>query len=129
MCHRFLPVTHNDVNSRGINHLLQINGAHISDFRKLKYVHVTFGTFSGFLVATALTGEATKYIISHCLCCFSILDAPNQIKTDNGTGYQSQAFETSADTLISILIFLQFGCQGTRLSVYGTLQLGILMPR
>ena len=50
-------------------------------------------TFSGFLVATALTGEATKNVISHCLRCFSILGDPNQIKTDNGTGYYSQAFE------------------------------------
>jgi hypothetical protein len=39
----------------------------ISDFRKIKYVHVTIDTFSCFLVATALTGEATKTVISHCL--------------------------------------------------------------
>ena len=63
---------------------------HISDFGKIKYVHVTIDTFSGFLVATALTGEATKNIVSHC---FSMLGVPNQIKTDNGTGYYSQAFE------------------------------------
>ena len=37
-----------------------MNGTHISDFRKLKYVHVTNDTFSGFLVATALTGKTTK---------------------------------------------------------------------
>ena len=36
---------------------------HISDFGKLKYVHVTIDTFSGFLVATALTGEATKNVV------------------------------------------------------------------
>ena len=66
---------------------------HISDFRKIKYAHVTIDTFSGFLVATALTGEATKNVISHCLHCFSMLGVPNQIKTDNGTGYYSQAFE------------------------------------
>ena len=64
---------------------------HISDFRKIKYAHVTIDTFSGFLVATALTGEATKNVIS--LHCFSMLGVPNQIKTDNGTGYYSQAFE------------------------------------
>jgi hypothetical protein len=33
---------------------------HISDFRNIKYVHVTTDTFSGSLVATALAGEATK---------------------------------------------------------------------
>ena len=43
---------------------------HISDFRKIKYAHVTIDTFSGFLVATALTGEATKNVISHFLCQF-----------------------------------------------------------
>jgi hypothetical protein len=32
----------------------------MSDFRKLKYVHVTIDTFSGFQAATALTGEANK---------------------------------------------------------------------
>ena len=39
---------------------LQIDGTHISDFAKLKYVHVTIDTFSGFLVAAAFTEEATK---------------------------------------------------------------------
>jgi hypothetical protein len=60
---------------------------HISHFRKIKYVHVTIDTFSGFLVAAAFTEEATKNVISHYLHCFSVLGAPNQIKTDNGTGY------------------------------------------
>jgi hypothetical protein len=60
---------------------------HISDFEKLKYVHVTIDTFLGFIVATALTGEATKNVISQCPHHFSILGVPNQIKTDNGTGY------------------------------------------
>ena len=50
-------------------------------------------TFSGFLIATALTGEATKNVISHCLHYFPMLDVPNQIKTDNGTGYYNQVFE------------------------------------
>ena len=54
---------------------------------------MTSDTFLGFLVATDLTGEATKDVISHCLHCFSMLVVPNQIKTDNGTGYCRQAFE------------------------------------
>jgi transposase InsO family protein len=66
---------------------------HISDFRKIKYVHVTTDTFSGFPVATALTGEAAKNVISHHLHSFSMTGVPDQIKTDNGTGYYSQAFE------------------------------------
>ena len=54
---------------------------------------MTVDTFSGILIATALTGEATKNVISYCLHCFSMLGVRNQIKTDNGTGYYSQAFE------------------------------------
>jgi hypothetical protein len=67
---------------------------HISYFRKSKYVHVAIDTVSGFLVATALTGEATKNIFTHCLHCFSMLGVPNQIKTENGTDYYSHTFET-----------------------------------
>jgi hypothetical protein len=40
---------------------------HISDFRKVKYAHVTTDTFSGFLVANALTEEATKNIVIACI--------------------------------------------------------------
>ena len=55
-CPLFLPVPHNGVNPRGLvlNQLWQMDVNHISDFGKLKYVHVTTDTFSGFLVATAL---------------------------------------------------------------------------
>jgi hypothetical protein len=66
---------------------------HSSDFRKAKYAYVTIDTFSGFLVATALTGEATKNVISHYLHSFSVLGVPNHIKTDNGTYSYSQAIE------------------------------------
>ena len=60
---------------------------------------VTIDTFSGFLVATSLKGKATKNVISHWLHYFSMLGVPNQIKTDNGTGYYSQAFEMSCRQL------------------------------
>jgi hypothetical protein len=59
---------------------------HISGFGKLEYVHVTIDTFLGFLVTTALTGEATKSLITHYLHCSSVLDVPEKIKTDNRTG-------------------------------------------
>ena len=82
---------HNSVNPWGhiLNKLLQRDGTHIPDFGKVKYAHVTIDIFSGFLAATALTREAVKNVISHCLHCFSMLDVPNQIKTENGTGYYS----------------------------------------
>ena len=88
-CPRFHPVPHNGINSGGLvpNQLWTLP----TFLGKLKYIHVT--TFSGVLVATALTGEATKNVISRCLHCFSMLVVPNQIKTDNGTGYCRQAFE------------------------------------
>ena len=56
-------------------------------------MYMWLDTFSGFLIATALTGEATKNVNSHCLHYFSKPGVPNQIKTDSGTGYYSQAFE------------------------------------
>jgi transposase InsO family protein len=67
-------------------------GTNISDFRKIKYAQVTIDTFSGFLVATALTGETTNTVIA-CIIIFSIIGVSNLIKTDNGTGYYSQSCE------------------------------------
>ena len=62
-CPQFLPISHNGVNAQGLipNQLWQMNVTHISDFGKLKCVHLTIDIFPGFLVATALIGEATKY--------------------------------------------------------------------
>lgn len=57
-------------------------------------MYMTIGTFSGFLVTTALIGEATKNVITRYLRSFSMLGIPNQIRTDNGTGYYSQTLET-----------------------------------
>jgi transposase InsO family protein len=70
-----------------------MDGTHIYDFRKIKYVHVNIETFLAILVATALTREVTKNVSSNCLHYFFMLDVPNQIKADNGNGYYSQAFE------------------------------------
>nr|KAF6462165.1 hypothetical protein HJG59_011229 [Molossus molossus] len=66
---------------------------HVPEFGKQKYIHVIIDTFSGFIVATPQTGEATKHVIAHCLKCFSILGIPKVIKTDNGLGYTSQTFQ------------------------------------
>jgi hypothetical protein len=41
----------------------------------------------------SLTGEATENVITHCLHNFSMFSVPDQIKTDNGSGYCSQASE------------------------------------
>jgi hypothetical protein len=46
---------------------------HISDFRKLKYAHIIIDTSLGFLIATALKGEATKNVISLAYIIFLCL--------------------------------------------------------
>ena len=53
---------------------------HISDFRKIKYAHVTIDTFLVFLITTALTRKATKSIVSHYLCWFFFFGLVFQIK-------------------------------------------------
>ncbi|MGE9640687.1 integrase catalytic domain-containing protein [Escherichia coli] len=50
-------------------------------------------TYLGFLMATPQTGEATRHVICHCLRCFAYMGVPKVIKTDNGSGYTSKAFQ------------------------------------
>ena len=76
------------------NDLWQRDVTHISDFGKLKYVHVTIDTFSGFIMATLQSGEASKHCIQHCLWSFSTMGLPKCIKTDNGPGYVGRNFQT-----------------------------------
>ena len=84
------------VNLRGLlpNDLWQIDVKHISDFGKLKYVHVTIDTFSGFIMATLQSREASKHCIQHCLRSFSTMGLPKCIKTNNGPGYVGCNFQT-----------------------------------
>ena len=72
---------------------------HHLEFGQLKYIHVCIDTYSGFIIATLQTGEATKHVIAHLLHCFSILGIPKQIKTDNGPGYIAKAFLQFCNTL------------------------------
>ena len=53
---------------------------HIMEFDKLRYVHVTIDTYSGFLMATAQIGEATKHVITHCLKLLLIYGNPKNHK-------------------------------------------------
>ena len=57
----------------------------------LKYIWHT--TVSSSLITVVITEEATKTKISHCLCCFSILDVSNKIKTNIITDYYSQSWD------------------------------------
>ena len=96
-CLPHLPVPHYVVNPRGLlpRHLWQMDVTHIPSFGKLQFVHVTIDTYSGFLCATAQTGEATKHVITHLLHCFAFMNLPKIIKTDNGPA----AFATFCSSL------------------------------
>ena len=66
---------------------------HAPSFGKLRFVHVTVDTFSGFICASAHMGEASKDVINHLLYVFSVMGQARIIKTDNGPGYASQNFK------------------------------------
>lgn len=66
---------------------------YVTGFRKLRYMHVTIDIYSGFMMATAQTGEALKHVITHYLKCFSCMGTPKVIKTDNGSRYIDKAFQ------------------------------------
>ena len=59
----------------------------------LKYVHVTVDTYSGFIHASPLSGEASRDVITHTLQCMAAMGKPQIIKTDNGPGYIGTNFQ------------------------------------
>ena len=40
---------------------------HLNEFGKLKYIHVTTDTFSGFIFASLEAGEASENVIAHTM--------------------------------------------------------------
>lgn len=100
-CSLHLPVPQLSVNPRGLmpNALWQMDVTHIPEFGPLKYVHVSIDTYSGFILATLQTGEATKHVIAHVLTAIANMGMPQQIKTDNGPGYSSHNFEQFCQNL------------------------------
>lgn len=94
-CVTLLPEPQWGVNPRGLipGELWQMDVTHIPSFGKLKYVHVTLDTYSGFLYVSAQMGEATKQVIAHLFLTFSAMGQPKILKTDNGPGYTSQKFK------------------------------------
>ena len=83
------------VNPRGLkpNALWQMDVTHVSSFGKLSFVHVTVDTFSHVLIATARTAEAVKDVIQPLFTCFSYLDLPKALKTDNAPAYTYKSFQ------------------------------------
>ena len=65
---------------------------HIADFGKLRYVLMKINIYSGFLMATAQTGEATKHETIHFFKLFSYIGTLKIIETDNRCEYVSKAF-------------------------------------
>lgn len=89
------PVPHLGVNPRGLvpNAIWQMDVTHFTPFGKQRFVHVTVDTFSGFILATPQTGEASKNVISHVIHCLATIGKPHTIKTDNGPGYTGKNFQ------------------------------------
>lgn len=54
----------------------QMDVTHFPAFGKLKYIHVTVDTFTGFLYASPLTGEASRDVRIHILQCVSVMPRP-----------------------------------------------------
>lgn len=94
-CSISLPVPHIGVNPRGLvpSEIWQMDVTHFNEFGKLKYIHVTVDTFSGFIFASLHTGEALKNVIAHVLQCLSVIGKPRVVKTDNGPGYVGKNFQ------------------------------------
>ena len=59
----------------------------LSEFEKLKYVHHTRDTYSGFQWATALSSKEADSKIIHSLEVVAIMEIPIQSKTDNAPTY------------------------------------------
>lgn len=61
-CLTLLPEPHLGANPHGLTpgELWQMDVTHYPPFGKLRYIHVSIDTFSGFLCASLQTGEATK---------------------------------------------------------------------
>ena len=63
---------------------------HFVEFGKLKYVHHTIDTYSGFQWATALSLEKADSVITHLLEVMAIIGIPAPIKSDNAPTYVSK---------------------------------------
>ncbi|XP_017588157.1 PREDICTED: endogenous retrovirus group K member 19 Pol protein-like [Corvus brachyrhynchos] len=95
-CHIYqVPSLGSGVNPRGLNscQLWQTDVTHISQFVRLKHVHVSIDIFSGATFASAHAGEKAKDIIKHFLLAFATLGVPSEIKTDNGPAYVSRRLQ------------------------------------
>ncbi|RMC03737.1 hypothetical protein DUI87_19730 [Hirundo rustica rustica] len=68
----------------------QTDVTQVTEFGRLKYVHVTVDTFSSVMWASAHTGEKACDVIAHWRQAFAVLGIPSAVKTDSGPAYASQ---------------------------------------
>ena len=61
-------------------------------FGKLQYIHVSVDTCSGYIHASAHSGEAFVDVQNHLFSAFAAMGKPHKIKTDNGSAYTSKSF-------------------------------------
>ncbi|KFV61918.1 hypothetical protein N307_14514, partial [Dryobates pubescens] len=92
VCSHYGPGLGVGVNPRGAGplELWQMDVTHVGEFGRLKYVHVSIDTFSGFIWATPQTGEKAINVRKHLLASFAVMGVPQAVKTDNGPAYTSQ---------------------------------------
>ncbi|NWI82533.1 POK11 protein, partial [Dryoscopus gambensis] len=90
-----LPSLGTVVNPRGLAscEVWQMDVTHFPEFGRQKYVHVTIGTFSGAVYASAHAGERAEHAKKYLLQAFTVLGVPREIKTDNGPAYRSREFK------------------------------------
>ncbi|TRZ08341.1 hypothetical protein HGM15179_018769 [Zosterops borbonicus] len=90
-----VPSLGSGVNPRGLSscEVWQTDVTHIPQFGRLKYMHVSAGTFSGAVYASAHTGEKATNAQKHLVQALSVLGILKVIKTDNGPVYASKAFD------------------------------------
>ncbi|KAL6084845.1 hypothetical protein STEG23_026640 [Scotinomys teguina] len=93
-CVTFIHPPHVGVNPRGLrpNALWQMDVTHVTEFGRLKYVHVSVDTFSGIIYATAMAGERVIHVKTHCLEAWAAWGKSLRLKTDNGPAYASHGF-------------------------------------
>lgn len=82
------------INPRGLRPgvLWQMDVTHFSEFGTLKYLHVSVDTCSGVIMATPLSGEKARNVITHCLEAWAAWGMPQILKTDNGPAYTARSF-------------------------------------
>lgn len=68
-CQQTTPSLSYGLNPRGLQALeiWQTDVTHVTEFGRLKYVHVSIDTFSGALVAATHTGEKSRDVCKHLL--------------------------------------------------------------